>query len=223
MEYVIEGGDLPVLRFRLNAGESLISEAGGRTWSKGPLETEAVSNGGIGKVLGRAFSGESLLLSRYTAHGDCEIGFTSSFPGEILPIELGPGEQILAQKTAFLCGTEGIDLEIAFQRRIGAGFFGGEGFILQKITGPGTVFLEIDGYCLKEELSAGEEIVMDTGVLAAMDSSCDMDIRTVKGLKNVLFGREGLFDTVVRGPGRVYMQSMPISKLANLFYNPNSK
>ena len=216
MNYTIEGGSLPAVLIRLEAGESIISESGGRTWARGPVTTEAKAEGGVGKALGRMFSGESLFMSTYTAQGPVEIGFASSFPGSIIARELGPGETIIAQKSAFLCATKGVDLAIFFQKKLGTAFFGGEGFIMQKVTGPGTAFFEIDGYCHEYDLAAGEKLVCDTGVLALMDSSCKMDVVMVKGVKNMLFGGEGMFDTVITGPGKVFLQTMTISRIAGL-------
>ncbi len=207
MQYQIVGDNLPVVLVQLSPGETMISEAGGRSWLRGQVKTEAKS-GGLGKSLGRMFSGESLFLSHYTAISPAEIAFASSFPGSIIVKELAQGQSIICQKSAFLCATAGVDLSIQFQKKMGAGFFGGEGFIMQKVTGPGLAFLEIDGYCHRIQLSPGEEVVCDTGILAAMDETCDLDVRMVSGLKNVLFGGEGLMDTVVRGPGEVYLQSM---------------
>lgn len=216
MRYVIEGGTLPVVMIYLEAGETIISEVGGRTWAKGPVELETKAEGGFGKSLGRMFSGDSLFMSRYTAKGPAEIAFASSFAGRIVARELAAGESIICQKTAFLCATAGVDMKIHFQKKLGAGFLGGEGFIMQKITGPGVVFVEIDGYCKEYDLAAGEEVVCDTGVLAMMDDTCTMDIRVVKGLKNKFLGGEGLIDTVVTGPGKVYLQTMSIPKLAGM-------
>ena len=162
------------------------------------------------------FSGESLFLSYYTAQGPAEIAFASSFPGRIAVKELAPGESLICQKSSFLCATYGVELSVHFQKKLGAGFLGGEGFIMQKVTGPGLVFLELDGYCPEYTLAPGERLVCDTGVVAYMDASCQMDVQMVKGLKNIFFGGEGLFDTVVTGPGKVCLQTMSIAKLAGL-------
>lgn len=216
MRYSIEGGNLPAAVIQLEAGESLISEAGGRTWCRGPVITETRAEGGLGKALGRMFAGESLFMSRYTAEGPAEIGFASSMPGRILARELAPGESIICQKSAFLCAEAGVELSVYLQKKLGAGLAGGEGFIMQRVTGPGTVFLEIDGYSPEYDLAPGEQLVCDTGVLAAMDATCQMDIRMVRGAKNVLLGGEGLFDTVITGPGKVYLQTMTVGRLARL-------
>ena len=214
MKYKIIGDSLPALIVELEQGESMLSEAGGRSWSRGPVLTETTSGGGAGKVLGRMISGESLFLSRYTAQGKAEIAFTSSFPGKIVARELKPSESIICQKSAFLCGFGSIDLSIHFRKKLGAGLFGGEGFIMEKITGPGIVFLELDGYSPEYDLAPGEKLICDTGVVAIMDATCSMDVQMVKGVKNMFFGGEGLFDTVVTGPGKVYLQTMTIPNLA---------
>lgn len=216
MNYSIEGGSLPAVIIQLNAGEALISEAGGRTWSRGPIVSESKAEGGIGKSLGRMISGEGLFMSRYTAQGPAEIAFSSSFPGSIIARELAPGESIIAQKSAFMCATDGVDLAVHLQKKLGAGMAGGEGFIMQRITGPGMVFLEIDGFSPEYNLAPGEQLICDTGVIAVMDATCQMDVQMVKGVKNMLFGGEGLFDTVITGPGRVHLQTMTIGKLARL-------
>ncbi len=214
MKYQIIGDTLPALIMQLEQGESVLSEAGGRSWSRGPVLTETTSGGGAGKVFGRMISGESLFLSKYTAQGNAEIAFSSSFPGKIIARELKQGESIICQKSAFLCGFGNIDLSIHFRKKLTAGLFGGEGFIMEKVTGPGIVFLELDGYSPVYELSAGEKLICDTGVVAVMDSTCSLDVQMVKGVKNMFFGGEGLFDTVVTGPGKVYMQTMTIPNLA---------
>lgn len=214
MKYRIEGGNLPAVIINLEPGETIISEAGGRTWMKGNITTDTTSNGGVKKALGRIFAGESLFMSKYTANGPAEIGFSSSFPGKIIARELAPGETIICQKSSFLCGVGNLDIAIHFKKKVGAGFFGGEGFIMQRVTGPGLVFLELDGFTPEYNLAPGERLVCDTGVVAMMDASCSLDIQMVGSAKNMFFGGEGLFDTVVTGPGKVYLQTMTIEKLA---------
>lgn len=216
MKYSIEGGTLPVAIVQMDPGDTLISEAGARTWSRGPVVTESKAEGGVGKSLGRMFTGESLFMSRYTAQGSAEIAFASSFPGRIIARELQSGESIICQKSAFMAATYDVELAVHFQKKLGAGLVGGEGFIMQRITGPGLVFLELDGHCVEYSLAAGEQVVCDTGVVATMDMTCQMDVQMVKGVKNVLFGGEGLFDTVVTGPGKVYLQTMTIAQLVKL-------
>lgn len=216
MRYQIEGGSLPAAVIQLERGETLVSELGGRTWAKGPITTETKAPGGIGKSIGRMFSGENLFMSYYTAEGPVEIGFASSFAGSIVVKELAAGQSIICQKSAFLCATSQVELSIFFQKKLGAGFFGGEGFIMQKVTGPGTVFLELDGYVKEYVLAQGEELVCDTGVVALMDETCTMDVRMVKGLKNKIFGGEGLVDTVIIGPGKAYIQTMSLPRLGGM-------
>lgn len=215
MNYTIEGGDLPVAICQLNPGEVMVSENGGRTWSRGNVEVET-KGGSAGSMFGRMLSGESLFLSYYTAVGPCEIAFASSFPGSILVKQLQPGESLICQKRAFMAATAGVMLETYVNANLKKGLFGGEGFIMQKITGPGLVFLEIDGYAKEYTLQPGEELVCDTGVLAVMDATCTMDARMVKGIKNKLLGGEGFFDTVITGPGKVHLQTMSLSSFASI-------
>lgn len=216
MRYQIEGGSLPAVIIQLDAGETIISELGGRTWAKGAILTETKAPGGIGGSFGHMFSGENMFMSYYTAQGPAEIGFASSFAGSIIARELGPGESLICQKSAFLCASSGVELAVHFQKKLGAGFLGGEGFIMQKVTGPGVVFLELDGYVKEYDLMPGEELVCDTGVVALMEESCQMDIRVVKGLKNKLLGGEGLVDTVIIGPGKAYIQTMSLPRLGGV-------
>lgn len=219
METKIVGEDLPVVVCKLKAGETVLTENGGMSWMDNDITMKTTTNGGIMKGLGRALAGESIFMNTYTAEkDDVEIAFASSFPGEILEFDLKEGETIIAQKRAFLCAENTVDISMHFRKKIGAGFFGGEGFIMQKMTGPGKVFLEIDGSLLKKELQAGEKIKIDNGYLAVMTSGVDLNIETVKGVKNIVFGGEGLFLTTLQGPGTVWIQSMPVSKLASLFY-----
>jgi uncharacterized protein (TIGR00266 family) len=170
-------------------------------------------------------NGESLFLNKYTAKGGVgQIAFASSFPGSIKKFDIAPGQEIIAQKSAFLAGTSGVDLSIHFQKRLGTGFFGGEGFIMQRLSGNGVAFLEFDGHVKEYELQPGQQLIIDTGYLAAMEASCSMEIRTVPGLKNKLLGGEGFFNTVITGPGKVWLQTMPISKVAECLapYFPSS-
>ena len=219
METKIVGEDLPVVVCKLKAGETVLTENGGMSWMDNEITMKTTTNGGIMKGLGRALAGESIFMNTYTAEkDDVEIAFASSFPGEILEFDLKEGEIIIAQKRAFLCAENTVDISMHFRKKIGAGFFGGEGFIMQKMTGPGKVFLEIDGSLVKKELQTGEKLKIDNGHLAAMTSKVDLNIETVKGVKNIVFGGEGLFLTTLEGPGTVWIQSMPVSKLASLFY-----
>ncbi len=215
MRYEIQGGNLPVVICTTEAGETLITESGAMAWMSPNMKMETSSNGGIGKVFGRALSGESLFQNRYTAQGGPGlIAFASSFPGEIRAIPIGNGREIVAQKSAFLASEAGVTLSMFFRKKLGAGFFGGEGFIMQKLSGNGMAFVEIDGSAVEYTLAPGQQIIVDTGYVAYMDATCSMDIVTVPGVKNVLFGGEGLFNTVITGPGAVVLQTMPISNVA---------
>ena len=199
MNYNIEGEPLPVVICNLEANETMITEKGAMSWMTPNMKMETTSNGGIGKMFGRAFSGESMFQNRYTSMGGPGmIAFASCFPGCIRPFQIAPGQEIIAQKSAFLASTSGVELSVFFQKRIGAGFFGGEGFIMQRLSGSGLAFLEFDGHIKEYELAPGQQL----------------EIQTVPGIKNVVFGGEGLFNTVVTGPGRVWLQSMPVSQLA---------
>lgn len=215
MNYEIQGGNFPVLVCTLNDGEAMISEGGGMSWMSPNMEMNTSSNGGLGKMLGRMMTKESLFQNIYTAKGGAgTIAFASSLPGEILALDITPGSDYVCQKSAFLASTQGVQLSTFFQKKFGAGIFGGEGFIMQKLSGTGTAFVEIDGSAVRYNLEAGQQLIVDTGHVVLMSSSCSMDIQTVKGVKNVLFGGEGLFNTVVTGPGEVVLQTMPTAKLA---------
>lgn len=217
MEYKIEGQTLPVVICQLNSGESMITERGSMSWMSPNMQMETTSNGGMGKALGRMFAGEGMFQNRYTAKGGPGmIAFASSFPGDIRVFEIGPGREMVVQKSGFLASEESVELSVFFRKKLGAGLFGGEGFIMQKLSGRGIAFAEFDGHIVEYDLAAGESIVVDTGYLAAMEATCSMDIQSVPGMKNILFGGEGLFNTVVTGPGRVYLQTMPISNVAGV-------
>ncbi|WP_295761469.1 TIGR00266 family protein [uncultured Oscillibacter sp.] len=214
MNYEIKGEPMPVVICSLNAGETMITEKGSMVWMSPNVEMQT-SAGGFGKAFGRMFSGESMFQNFYTAKGGPGmIAFASSFPGAIRAIEVGPGRSVVCQKSAFLASEQGVELSVFFQKKVGAGFFGGEGFIMQKISGRGTAFVEIDGSAVEYELAPGQQMIVDTGNLAMMDETCSIDIQSVKGVKNVLFGGEGMFNTVVTGPGKVVLQTMPLSAFA---------
>lgn len=215
MKYSIEGEPLPVVICELEAGEGVISERGAMSWMSPNMKMDT-KGGGVGKMFGRMVSGESMFLNTYTAQGgNGMIAFASSFPGSIRALEITPDKPMVCQKSAFLASTTGVELSVFFQKRIGSGFFGGEGFIMQKLSGNGTAFVEFDGSIKEYMLQPGQSIVVDTGYLAGMDASCTLDIQTVPGLKNMVFGGEGVFNTVITGPGRVMLQTMPICQMAN--------
>lgn len=214
MKYEIKGDNLPVAICYLEPGESLVSEAGAMGWMSDSINMDTNMKGGLLGGLGRAFSGESVFLNTFTATTSGTVAFPSSFPGKIVARNLAAGESLIAQKGAFLAGTSSVQLQIALKKKIGAGFFGGEGFILQKISGPGFIFLEFDGHVEEMDLLPGQTILVDTGNVAMFESSVSYDIQMVKGLKNIFLGGEGLFLTKLTGPGKVYLQSMPIQNLA---------
>ena len=224
MRYEIKGDSLPVAICYLQAGEKMITERGSMSFMSPNMQMETEA-GGLGKAFGRMFSGESIFRNIYTAKGsEGMIAFASSFPGSIEAVQISPGRELIVQKSGFLASESTVELSVHFQKKVGAGFFGGEGFILQKLSGYGTAFIEVDGALLQYELQRGEKLVLDTGYLAAMDATCDMEIQQVPGLKNKLFDGEGLFNTVVSGPGKVWIQTMPINKVAGslLPYIPTS-
>jgi len=214
MNYEIKGGSFPVVICQLSDGEQMITEKGSMVWMSPNMDMQT-SGGGLGKMFSKAFSGESMFQNIYTARGQGMIAFGSSFPGKIIPLELGPGRDFIVQKSAFLAGESGVDISIHFNKKIGAGLFGGEGFIMQRLSGSGTAFIEIDGDLVEYQLAPGQQIVVDSGNVAGFESSIKMDIQQVRGAKNVLFGGEGLFNTVLTGPGRIWLQTMPIVNVAN--------
>ena len=215
INYEIEGGNLPVVICYPEAGQTLCTQSGAMSWMSPNMKMDTNTGGGLKKMFGRLFTGESLFMNEYTPMGGRGmIAFASSFPGSIIPFEVTPGNGIIVQKNSFLAMEKGLDLSVYFQKKLGKGFFGGEGFIMQKVSGSGIVFLEVDGYCKEYDLGVGESIIVDTGYLAAMSETCTMDIQTVQGAKNIFLGGEGLFHTRVSGPGKVYIQSMPLINTA---------
>lgn len=216
MRYEIKGETLPVVICYLEAGEKMVTEGGGMSWMSPNMKMETTTNGGLGKAFGRMFSGEKMFQNVYTAEGSGMIAFASSFPGSIRAFEITPDQDLVLQKSAFLACEAGVELSVFFNKKIGSGFFGGEGFIMQKISGHGNVFAEFDGHVIEYELEAGQQITVDTGHLAAMTGSCSIDIQSVPGVKNMLFGGEGFFNTVITGPGHVWLQTMPISNVAGI-------
>lgn len=215
MKYKIEGGTLPVVICDLENGETMVTERGSMSWMSPNMKMETTTNGGLGKALGRMFAGEAMFQNRYTAQGGSGlIAFASSFPGSIRAFPISPTNGIIVQKSAFLASETGVTLSVFFQKKLGAGLFGGEGFIMQKLSGQGTAFVEIDGHAVEYDLAVGQSMVIDTGYLAAMSETCTLEIVTVPGVKNMLFGGEGVFNTVVKGPGKLILQTMPISAMA---------
>lgn len=214
MRYEIVGDSFPVVVCHLENGEQMITERGSMVWMSPNMQMET-RGGGLGKMFSRAFSGESMFQNTYTAKGGPGmITFGSSFPGMIKPVTIAPGQEMIVQKNAFLASEAGVELSLHFSRKLGAGLFGGEGFILQRLSGSGIAFVEIDGALVEYELKPGQKIVVDTGNVAGFSVGVDMDIQQVPGMKNMLLGGEGIFNTVLTGPGRVWLQTMPIASVA---------
>ncbi|MBN1401871.1 MAG: TIGR00266 family protein [Anaerolineae bacterium] len=215
MKYEVHGETLPSIDVWLDAGEAVFTESGGMAWMKGDVSMETGTRGGLLAGLGRKLAGESLFMTTYKCQsGTGLVTFTPEAPGRILVFELQAGQSLICQKDAFMAAEEGVGLEMHFRKRLGAGLFGGEGFILQRVSGPGVAFLEIAGDVREYSLGEGEVMKVDPGHIALYEPSIDYDIEAVRGLTNVLFAGEGLFLATLRGPGKVWLQSMPISNLA---------
>jgi uncharacterized protein (TIGR00266 family) len=215
MKYEIRGGSLPVVLMELQRGESVFTESGGMGWMTDNFNMETNMEGGLFGGIARKLAGESLFMTTYTCTAASgTIAFPSSFPGKILPMTLGSGQSVICQKKSFLCGERSVNLEIFFRKKLGSGLFGGEGFILQKITGPGLAFMEFDGEVVEYTLGSGEVMKVDTGHVAMFEPTVSFDIEMLKGFKNMLFGGEGLFLARLQGPGKVWLQTMPIQNLA---------
>ena len=213
MRYEIKGGAFPVVVCELADGEQMITEKGSMVWMSPNMQMDT-RGGGLGKMFSKAFSGESIFQNIYTARGAGMIAFGSSFPGQIKAVTIAPGQDMILQKTAFLAAEPGVELSIHFNKKLGTGLFGGEGFIMQRLSGSGVAFAEIDGELVEYELREGQQIVVDTGNVAGFTAGVKMEIQQVPGMKNKLLGGEGLFNTLLTGPGRVWLQTMPISSVA---------
>lgn len=214
LNFNVFGANLPAVSIKLNAGESIYTQSGGMVWMDNGITMTTNMQGGLMKGLGRMFSGDSLFMATYTSSmPNQEIAIASTFPGSIASIEL-KGNSIIAQKSAFLCAQQSITLSAFVTRSIGAGLFGGEGFILQKMTGYGRLFLEIDGSLVERTLAPGQKLKVDTGNVAAFEESVNYQSEMVKGFKNILFGGEGLFLTTLTGPGKVWLQTMTMPTFA---------
>jgi uncharacterized protein (TIGR00266 family) len=213
MKYEIKGGAFPIVICHLSDGEQMITEKGSMVWMTPNMQMQT-KGGSVGKMFSKALSGESLFQNVYTANGDGMITFGSSFPGKLLPVEIAPGKEFIVQKSAFLASEAGVALSIHFNKKIGAGFFGGEGFIMQRLSGKGIAFIEIDGDLVEYELDAGQKLIVDTGNVAGFESTVAIDIQRVPGVKNMLLGGEGFFNTVLTGPGKIWLQTMPIVNVA---------
>ena len=216
MNYEIKGGTFPVVVCQVEAGETMNTQGGGMVWMSPNMEMTTEGGGSVGKAFGRMLSGEKIFRNNYTAKGGPGlVAFASSVPGSIVAYEVTPDHPIIAQKGAYLAATAGVQTETFFKKNLAVGLAGGEGFIMQKITGNGIVFLEIDGSAITYDLAAGQKMVIDTGNLAMMDATCTMDVETVKGAKNFFFGGEGMFHTIVTGPGKITLQTMTLAEFAS--------
>ena len=216
MRYEIKGEPLPVVVCELEAGETMVTEAGSMSWMSPNMLMET-SGGGAKKMFGKLLSGESMFRNHYTAQGGLgSIAFAASFPGSIRAIEITPDKPVVLQKRAFLACTAGVEFSVFFQKKLGTALFGGEGFVMQQLSGNGLAFVEIDGSAVEYDLAPGQQVVIDTGHIAMMDATVKMDIQQVKGMKNIMFGGESLFNTVVTGPGKIVLQTMPLSRFAGL-------
>ena len=216
MEYQIHGTVMQALEIRLSQGESIYTESGGMAWMSDGIDMKTSGRGGLGKALGRMMSGESFFMTTYTCRSpQGMITFTPEALGKVLPVHLKAGHSLICQKDAFMCAEESVELAMHFRKRLGTGLFGGEGFILQKLTGPGTAFVEIAGEVQMIDLKAGERLKIDPGHIAMYEPTCDYDIQMIKGVMNWLGGGEGLFLATLTGPGKVWLQTMPLSNLAN--------
>lgn len=215
MKYQIEGNVFPTLEIQLTQGESVFTESGGMAWMSQGIDMSTSTRGGLMAGIGRALAGESLFMVTYACKTQAgTVTFTPEAPGLILDMNLAPNQSLICQKDTFLCAEQSVQMEIHFSRRLGAGIFGGEGFILQKITGPGKAFLAIPGDVIERNLAPGEKLLIDPGHIAMFEPSVNYDINMVKGLKNVIFAGEGLFLATLTGPGKVWLETMPIANLA---------
>jgi uncharacterized protein (TIGR00266 family) len=216
MEYKIIGTTMQAVILELDPGETVYSEGGGMSWMNDRIIMNTnTRGGGLGGIFKRALTGESLFLNEFTSQGGKGIvAFASDFPGKIVPVALTEGQSMIVQKQAFLCAEKTVGLEIHFRKKLGAGFFGGEGFIMQKLTGPGIAFVCLDGEIVEYTLNPGETMRVDTGHVAMYEPGVDLDIEMLRGFRNILFGGEGLFLTTLRGPGRIWLQTMPTMNLA---------
>ncbi len=218
IDYTIFGDDLQIVEVQLDPGEGVRAEAGTMTYMEDGIEMQTSTDGGIFKGFKRMVTGESFFITTFLNGGQkvSKVSFAAPYPGKIVPLDLAAvGGSYLCQKDSFLCAAQGTEIEVAFTKRLGAGIFGGEGFILQRLEGDGMTFVHAGGTVIEKDLAAGESLRVDTGCLVAFAPSVTYDIQFVGGFKNALFGGEGLFLARMTGPGRVYLQSLPFSRLAD--------
>ena len=215
LRYKIIGTTMQAVVLELPQGQNVFSERGGMSWMSANIQMNTNMEGGLGGAFKRMFSGESIFMVNFaTTGGTGIIGFSAEFPGKIVPLNLGPGQQMICQKDSFMVAERSVTLDIHFRRKLGAGFFGGEGFVMQKLTGPGLAFVELDGEIVEYTLEANQMLKVDTGHVAMYEPSVQFDVEMMRGFKNMLFGGEGLFLATLRGPGRVWLQTMPAMNLA---------
>ncbi len=216
IDYEIRGDDFQAVVIALDPGEGVRAEPGAMMWMEDGIEMDTSMGGGLMSGLKRKIGGESFFITTFTNEGArrASVGFASGFPGKILPVDLSRGP-ILCQRDAYLCSARGIEVGVAFTRRLGAGFFGGEGFILQRLTGDGLAFIHAGGMIIERELAAGETLRVDTGCIVGFEEQVDYDIKMIKGIKSKLFGGEGLFYALLRGPGKIWVQTTPFSRFAD--------
>lgn len=218
IDYQIFGDDMQLVEIELDPGEGVRAEAGAMMYLDQGIQMDTGTGGGLLKGFKRVISGESFFITTFTntVKNKQKVAFSAPYPGRIIAVDLKQhGSTFICQKDSYLCSARGIEVEVAFTRKLGAGLFGGEGFILQRLQGDGLAFIHAGGTLVKRELRAGEKIKLDTGCLAAMDASIDYDIQFIGGFKNALFGGEGLFFATLTGPGVVYLQSLPLARLAD--------
>jgi uncharacterized protein (TIGR00266 family) len=219
MRYEIHGSVMQVIDIHLNKGESIFTESGGMAWMRGDIEMSTNTRGGLMAGLGRMLAGESLFMTTYTCNsGQGVVSFAPESPGKIVDVQLSPDQSLICQKDAFMCAEDSVKLEMHLRRKLGAGLFGGEGFVLQKVTGPGMAFMEVAGEVKESTLAPGETIKVDPGHIAIFEPSVQYDISRVKGITNVFFSGEGLFLATLTGPGRIWLQTMPLANLAAKLY-----
>ncbi|NNJ10854.1 TIGR00266 family protein [Chloroflexales bacterium ZM16-3] len=215
LQYKIIGTTMQAVVIELPPSQTVFSERGGMSWMSANINMATNMEGGLGGAFKRMFSGESIFMVSFTSQGGTGIvGFSAEFPGKIVPLNLGSGQQMICQKDAFMCAERSVTLDIHFRRKLGAGLFGGEGFVMQKLTGPGLAFVELDGEIVEYTLEANQMLKVDTGHVAMYEPTVQFDVEMVRGFKNILFGGEGLFLATLRGPGRVWLQTMPAMNLA---------
>ena len=218
IDYKVFGDDIQVVEIGLDTGEGVRAEAGAMLYMESGIEMQTGTGGGMFSGFKRMLTGESFFITTflYNGPGRGHVAFGAPYPGKIIPIDLAQvGGVFMVQKDGFLCAARGVDIDIAFTKRLGAGIFGGEGFILQRLSGQGLAFVHAGGTILKREMKAGEKLRVDTGCLVAFAPTVDYDIQMIGGFKNALFGGEGLFVATLTGPGTVYLQSLPFSRLAD--------